>query len=246
MQNKMKLFGIGAAVLMTLLALTPTAYGQTMGMQSGISVAVTQVNNDGDDFLEQLIELLESYETEMDLLCQYQLEYYLEHGEIPEEFPPELQVMWDAIVNAINDLIDGWDSYEVILPESAELLSIHRGSSPIGGVSSPIGGVSSPIGGGITKIEGPFPYFSIIPPEIGIAWRVWLDHDFVEDLSVASAMIAFLSAFGPIGIIVAIVAVGTIVGMKLTDQGNGVTFLACFLYISLGGPGFALRQLQPQ
>lgn len=235
MKNKMKLFGIGAAVLMTLLALTPATYGQIVRVQSNICVAVTQVNNnDGGDLLEQILEILETYEEEWGLLCEYMEAYYLEHGETPEEFPPELQVMWDMIINEILTLIEGWDGNEVILSESVEneLLSTYRGSSPMGG--------------GITDIEGPFPYFNFLPPEFGFAWRVWLDHDFVDDLTVAGAIIAFLSGFGPIGLIIALAAVGHIAAMKLTDQGNGVTFLACIIQFSFSGPGFKMRQLQPQ
>ena len=103
-------------------------------------------NNNLEQFEENLFELLENYDTELQLLYEYTIEYYQLYGEIPEEFPPDLQLMWDTIINELLTFIEGWDINNLALAEECiakEYLVMGQDNLILGGdVPIPLGGIT--------------------------------------------------------------------------------------------------------
>lgn len=252
--NKIKIFGIGATVLLVLLTAVPAVYGETSlppssaGIEEAtITEAIAIMNEETNSVKKEIIPdrettygpsgdsvdwvqfqaILLQYQEDINEINQYCDDYIAENGYIDENFelPPDLQVKFDNIIDALEEAIDGEN----------------------------VSGQPQPLGGGETKIEVKF-MFGILGP----AWKYWiyLDDNWTN----------YLVDFGPWGIAgVAIILVVASAGKLITlawilasllidvglviiddiNQGNGIIIIFVD-WMFLGYPFDYIEDIRPQ
>lgn len=238
MKKTMKIFGIGAAVLMIILCATPMAYStstviKTVRIQHEEAIAttdnivgVTTVTEGipSDSFDSQALDqIFIQYQAEIEEIDQYIADYIAIHGGIGNNFalPPDLQASYDIILSEIWGLI-GYGSGESNV--GMIQLTQRQSQSIIGEQINPV-----PLGG-INKVES-YLFFDWLGP--GMFYRIWLDSGWssriVQYGPVSLALVALCLFFASAGTLatVAFSLASLIVGGYITEiavknHGNGV------------------------
>lgn len=101
--KKNKVFGIGAVVLMILLALMPAVYGISLKTNS-MPYKYNNLPINKGDTRNEILDIFDRYKTDIDEINQYVEEYIKKNGCIDENFEltDDLQIKFDAILYEIH------------------------------------------------------------------------------------------------------------------------------------------------
>jgi len=212
-----KIFGIEAAILLVMVTIIPMVQPKITPIYPNQNIQCIPVQNT-QNIMEAINGILQGHHADIVLISDYINSTIEQYGCIPENFtlPSDLQVKFDEIQNEILAIING-----NIFMQQCTLVQQDQ-QQPM------------PLGGGITKAQGPYPYFWIIPWfSYGIYWKVWLDNYLTNNLRASNIVAMLLAALGgTVGRVLALVVIVMADILMAFNHGNGIKFE---LHLAFGG-----------
>jgi hypothetical protein len=239
-RQKKALFGISATALLMMISIAPLS-------------SSTIITPNANDVQTQIATILNGHQNDLTLIQQYINDYVAVHGNIDGNFSlsADLQVKFDAITNeilAIGNIFNPQIQYQPILNHQSQIsISLDQQTNSQELVQqlhevqlSELLAPSETIledgiinGGGITKAQGPIPYYWILPwPSYGIYWKIWMDDYLTNQLRNVNIISLLLARLGPVGWIMAAVLIAHADILMAYNHGNGINFE---FHIQFGG-----------